>query len=250
MRLPAHIALVGVAAATFVFGAGRVEAGSADPDAEIVTQGEELFRTSCVSCHGDDAVGTDRAPTLIGVGAAAADFQLRTGRMPAAGTDGQQPGKPVAFDDDDIEALVAYVADLGDGPPIPDVDQQAGDLSEGGELFRANCAACHNAAGIGGALSYGARAPSLLETEPVQIAEAIRTGPNQMPVFGPDTFDDAQVDSIVRHVRETLADGATPGGFALGGAGPVTEGLVAILFGLTVMVLCTRWITSRRADRG
>ena len=250
MKRLSRVLLVVVAVGAFAFGTSRVEAGSSSADPELVAQGEELFRTSCVSCHGDGAVGTSRAPTLIGVGAAAADFQLRTGRMPAAATDDQPPGKPVAFDDDDIDALVAYVASLGEGPPIPTVDQAAGDLSEGGELFRQNCAACHNAAGIGGALSYGARAPSLLETEPVQIAEAIRTGPNQMPVFGPNTFTDEQVDSIVVHIRETLANGETPGGFALGGAGPITEGLVAILVGLTSMVLVTRWITSRNAARG
>lgn len=249
MSLPARIALIAVALAAFVFGAGRVEAGTEAPDPGLIARGDELYRTACVSCHGDGGAGTERAPSLIGVGAGAADFQLRTGRMPAADTDGQPPGKPVAFGDDEIEALVAYVASLGDGPPIPEVDLTAGDLSEGGELFRANCAACHNAAGIGGALSYGARAPNLLDTEPVQIAEAIRTGPNQMPAFGPETFTDEQVDAITRHIRVTLADGETPGGFTLGRAGPVTEGFVAIFFGLTSLVLCTRWITSRRADR-
>lgn len=241
----ARLAVVGLAAAAFMVGTGRVEAG---PDR--VARGEELFRTNCVTCHGDDAKGTNRAPPLAGVGAATADFQLRTGRMPAANTNGQPPSKPVAFSDDEIKDLVAYVASLGDGPAIPDVDPANGDLSEGGELFRENCAACHNAAGIGGALSYGTRAPSLLEVEPTQIGEAVRIGPGQMPVFGPDTFTDDQVDSIVRHIRETLVDGETPGGFTLGSAGPVTEGLVAILIGLGAIVLTTRWITGKKADRG
>ena len=250
MKSAARVAIAALALIAFGFGSGRVEAGTQADDPQLVADGEELFRNSCVSCHGGDGVGTDRAPPLVGVGAAAADFQLRTGRMPATGTDGQPPGKPEAYDDDEIEALVAYVASLGEGPPIPAVDLDRADLSEGGELFRANCAACHNAAGIGGALSYGARAPSVLEAEPVQIAEAVRTGPNQMPVFGPDTFTDEQVDSIALYIRETLVDGPTPGGLTLGSAGPVTEGFIAIAIGLAGLVLTTRWITGRRNDRG
>ena len=56
----------------------------------------------------------------------------------------------------------------------------------------------------------------------------MRTGPGQMPVFGPDTFSDHQVNSIVRYVRY-LSDPDDPGGFSLGRIGPITEGLVALL---------------------
>jgi ubiquinol-cytochrome c reductase cytochrome c subunit len=221
--------------------AGSPERPEADTPDSRVTRGHELFLASCSSCHGARGEGAKQGPVLIGVGAAAADFQLRTGRMPLADPSGQPVRKPQAFSDDEIKALVAYVASLGAGPPIPDVDVDAGDLSEGGTLFRLNCAACHSSAGVGGALSYGSDAPALQSATPTQIAEAIRTGPGQMPVFGPDTFSDHQVNSIVRYVRY-LSDPDDPGGFSLGRIGPITEGLVALLLGIPVLLFVCRRI--------
>lgn len=203
-----------------------------------VERGRQLFLTSCSSCHGAEGGGTAQGPSLRGVGAASADFQLSTGRMPLTDPSAQAVRKPPAFSPREIDALVAYVASLGDGPPIPDVDPAAGDLSVGGTLFRLNCAACHSAAGAGGALSYGSDAPKLSSATPLQIAEAIRTGPGQMPVFGPDTFSKHQVNSIVRYVRY-LDDPDDPGGFSLGRIGPITEGMVALLLGIPLLLFVT-----------
>ncbi len=214
------------------------------PD-DYVAIGESLFNVNCVSCHGTGGVGTASAPTLIGVGEAAADFQLQTGRMPLADPQGQAPSKPPAFSDQEIQALVAYVGSLGEGTPIPNVDVDAGDLVEGGELFRANCAACHGAAAVGGALSYGRYAPSLHDVGTVQIAEAVRVGPGQMPVFDDDVFDEHELNSIVRYV-EYLQDPADPGGFSLGRIGPVAEGYVAWVVGIGAVLVFVRWITRRR----
>jgi ubiquinol-cytochrome c reductase cytochrome c subunit len=217
-------------------------AGSSAPaGSTLVERGRQLFLTSCSSCHGAEGRGTDQGPSLIGVGAAAADFQLSTGRMPLADPTAQPVRKPPAFGRRDIEALVAYVASLGPGPPIPNVDVAAGDLARGGTLFRLNCAACHSASGVGGALSYGTDAPSLRSATPKQIAEAIRTGPGQMPVFGPETFSQQQLDSIVRYVRY-LRDPEDPGGFSLGRIGPITEGMVALLLGLPLLLFACRRI--------
>jgi ubiquinol-cytochrome c reductase cytochrome c subunit len=213
-------------------------------DPELVATGEDLFALGCSSCHGLRGEGPDNGPYNTGAGAAAADFQLRTGRMPAAGTQGQQPPKDPTYDDDQIRALVAYVGSLGDGPLIPDVDPDRGDLANGGELYRANCAACHNATGIGGALSYGSEAPSVRHTEPVQVGEAMRTGPGQMPVFGPDSFSSQELDDIAAYVRE-LREPSRRGGLSLGSVGPVAEGFVAVLIALGGIVLALRWITAR-----
>src|SRR5262249_813459 len=148
-------------------------------DDALVERGRELYLQSCVSCHGVDGVGSPRGPSLIDVGAASADFQLRTGRMPLANPGEQPTRQPPPYDDDEIEGVVAFVASVGDGPPIPVVDVDAGDLARGGELYRSNCAACHNSTGMGGALSYGDHAPSLFDATPVEVAEAMRTGPGQ-----------------------------------------------------------------------
>ncbi len=168
------------------------------PPSPLVEQGRELFLTSCTACHGKGGVGTPQGPALVGAGAASADFQLSTGRMPLADPSAQPVRKQRAFDPSQIRALVAYVASLGPGPAIPHVDPTAGSLSEGGTLFRFNCAACHSASGVGGALSFGTDAPSLRAATATQIGEAVRVGPGQMPVFGPDTFSDHQVNSLAR----------------------------------------------------
>ena len=237
-------------------GAGEAEGVGADPtedssEADLVAQGEQLFLTGCVSCHGVGGEGSELAPSLIGVGEASADFQLRTGRMPAAMAqgEGQPPTKPPAYDDDEIRALVAYVGSLGDGPSIPDVQPSRGDLVEGGDLYRANCAACHNAAGIGGALSSGDYAPSLSTIHPTQIGEAMRIGPGQMPKFGPEEITDEELDSIVRYVLY-LQQPADPGGFSLGGTGPTAEGFVAWMFGLGAAVVAALFVTREVRRRG
>ena len=220
------------------------------PDPELVERGRQLYQVGCSSCHGEDAEGTgegdDAVPSLVGVGAAAADFQLRTGRMPLAVIGKQAVRKPPAYDNDEIEALVAYVASLGPGPAIPEVDVAAADSVSGGELFRANCAACHNAAGVGGALSYGHHAPPLLQATPTDVVEAMRTGPGQMPVFGPDTFTDQQATDIAAYVTGELQHPDDRGGMNLGSTGPVPEGFVAWTVGFVVIGAALFWIVRGR----
>jgi ubiquinol-cytochrome c reductase cytochrome c subunit len=221
--------------------------GVAQADADLVAAGEQLYLTGCVSCHGLDGVGTDQAPTLVGVGAAAADFYLTTGRMPAAYPSGyQSTRKPPAYDDEQIQALVAYVASLGPGPPIPDVDLDGADLARGGVLFRANCAACHQALANGGALSYGKNAPDLHQATPTQVVEAMRIGPGQMPVFDERLLSEQDARDIAAYV-EYLQAPDNRGGLPLEGFGPVTEGFVALLFGLGGLVVLSIWIVGRHA---
>jgi ubiquinol-cytochrome c reductase cytochrome c subunit len=240
--------LVGLGGAGVAGGGSGGEDDSGDSqDSDLVTRGRRLFRTGCSSCHGADGDGTDIAPSLVGVGAAAADFQLSTGRMPDTDPDAEPESKPPAYDPDEIDALVAYVASLGPGPPIPDVHDPPGDLTEGGELFLLNCAACHSAGANGGALSSGRNAPTLHGATSVQIAEAMRTGPGEMPRFGSDTLSDGQVNSIVEYVRY-LRDPEDPGGFSLGRVGPITEGLVALLFGLVVLAFVCHWIEPKEHE--
>jgi len=207
-------------------------------------RGQRLFLTGCATCHGQHGEGTSQGPDLRGVGAASADFQLSTGRMPNTAPDRPSVSKRSPYTRREIDDLVAYVASLGAGPPIPDVHDPPGDLQEGGQLFLDNCAACHSAAGNGGALSVGRDAPTLHGSTPVEVAEAVRTGPGNMPVFGPGTFTRQQVNSIVRYV-EYLKKPEDPGGLSLGLVGPITEGLVAILVGLGALMLITRWIEPR-----
>jgi ubiquinol-cytochrome c reductase cytochrome c subunit len=237
-----------LAAATF---AGEDPLGYVvDPDAlddpEVIAQGEELYRTGCISCHGENGSGVGPWPDIRDTGAAGAHFQLTTGRMPhTAGPDDQAQRKRPAYPPEEIAALVAYVATLGDGPGLPRLEVGAGDLPGGGELYRLHCAACHSASGAGGALSYGHNAPTLLAATQVQVAEAIRVGPGEMPAFGRDQLSDEEVQDVVRYVEE-LQEVADPGGLSLGRIGPIPEGAVAILLGTGLCILACWWIGNRR----
>jgi ubiquinol-cytochrome c reductase cytochrome c subunit len=202
------------------------------------SEGRDLFEVHCATCHGENGQG-DVAPPLVGVGAAMADFQLRTGRMPMADVHDQAVRKPSPFSDEQIKALVAFVASLGEGPPIPTVDVAAGSVSRGGSIFRTNCSGCHGAAGRGEALSYGRIAPDLYQATPLVVAEAVRTGPSQMPVF--EQFTSQDVDDLAAYVVSLQRD-PNPGGWGLGRLGPVPEGLVAWVVGLGLLVLVARAI--------
>ena len=218
----------------------------APPAADDLESGRELYLTSCVSCHGPEGQGTADGPPLTASGEAKTDFYLRTGRMPLAAPVHQPPSKLPAFNDEQIRRLVTYVGSLCDPAfpcePIPAVDLERARIEAGQELYLANCAACHGSVAVGGALSLGRHAPSLQETPPVQVAEAIRTGPGQMPRFGPEVLSDGEVNAIVKYV-EYLHEPENPGGLPLGYTGPVAEGFVALLLALGGLLLTARWIT-------
>jgi quinol---cytochrome-c reductase cytochrome c subunit len=180
-------------------GAAR-DGGATQPgDDDLVAQGEELYLTGCVSCHGREGIGVEgNGPQLVGVGAAAVDFYVTTGRMPAvAGDDVQPQRKKPVYDRAETDALIAYIGSLGgDGPSIPEVEIDPASLALGGELYRANCASCHNASGIGGALSYGSEAPSLGEATPEQVVEVTRPSRPRRPVPSPPTSTTCSTPTI------------------------------------------------------
>jgi len=218
-------------------------AGTTDPN---VVAGRALFeKYSCASCHGMNAEGGQRAPSLIGVGAAAVDFQMSTGRMPLQHHSAQAPRHPPVASEAEIQQIAAFVQSLGGGPQIPNVDGwQQSDVAFGGALFRTNCAQCHNFVGAGGALTYGRFAPSLSRATPTEIYEAMITGPENMPVFGDKTITPAQKLAIINYIKSVQHE-ANPGGAGLGRIGPVSETLVGILVGLGLAVLATLWLGTK-----
>jgi len=223
-------------------------------DAQLVAAGKNLFAVNCASCHGLNAEGLVQqgAPNLTNVGAAAVDFQVRTRRMPMANPLTQAvPGSKTIFTDDEIKALAAYVASLGNGPAIPDQNQydpssvSAEGAARGGDLFRTNCSACHNFKGAGGALPNGLVAPSIEKTPPQQVWEALRTGPGQMPVFAAGAIPDQDVQKVIAYIKQVNA--APSAGLSLGGLGPVAEGFWAWVAGIGSLVLFAIWIATRGA---
>ncbi len=221
------------------------------PPSSYIAPGQTLFELNCSSCHGADASGTDRAPNLQGLGPATVDFWVSTGRMPLAVATQQPVQKPARFDRKQTLEIVAFVNSLAPAAPdypsgIPQVDLGAGNLAEGNSLFVLNCAGCHTITGAGDALSDGYFAPSLHKIYPRQIAEAIRTGPTQMPHFGTRNLTNQQVADIVKYVTTSIQHPSDHGGLGLGGIGPVAEGFIGLLFGVGGIMLVAFWLGDRK----
>ncbi|GAA1353631.1 c-type cytochrome [Arthrobacter koreensis] len=214
--------------------------------ADDVQQGEKLFIANCATCHGMEASGTENGPSLVGVGAASVDFQVGTGRMPMAMQGPQAQRKPQQFNEEQTAQMAAYVASLGAGPSVPEEEyiEANGDAAAGGELFRVNCAMCHNAAGAGGALTRGKFAPALEGVSEKHIYEAMVTGPQNMPVFSDANLSPEEKQDIITFLKNIEANGS-PGGAELGSLGPVSEGLFIWTAGLGLIIAFTIWLTSR-----
>jgi ubiquinol-cytochrome c reductase cytochrome c subunit len=231
------------------------QADTSAADQATVAKGRTLFMVGCASCHGKNAEGvvtTDGdqwGPPLIGVGAAAVDFQVGTGRMPMARPGVQADRKPPVYNEEEIQALAAYVASLGPGPAIP--EQSAYDASKadnesvvrGGQFFLTNCTACHNFAASGGALPQGKYAPSLHGVTDKHIYEALITGPQQMPVFSDSILKPQEKRDIIAYLN-SLEEMDNYGGADLGKFGPVSEGVFAWILGIGSCVGFAIWIAS------
>ena len=212
-----------------------------------VRKGRQLYETSCITCHGQNLQGVlDRGPSLIGVGSASVYFQVSTGRMPATQQGAQIAEKKPKYEDMQVQQLAAYVQSVGDGPEIPTGDLRGTDanLAEGGELFRLNCASCHNFAGRGGALSAGKYAPPLTNASDTVIWTAMLSGPQNMPVFSDNQLTTEQKQAITNYVQ-TLKAQRDPGGSSIGRLGPVPEGLVIWVAGIGAIMLMILWIGAK-----
>ena len=227
--------------------ATSTEKTTADRSVQI-EEGRQIFLKGCSSCHGLNAEGAQIAPSLIGVGAASVDFQVGTGRMPMADMSTQAMRKDPLYNAEETAALAAYVASLAPGPAIPAESslnyERDGSTAEGGELFRNNCAMCHNFAGQGGALTQGKYAPTLMGVEPKHIYEAMVTGPQSMPVFSDKTITPEEKLSIIKWIKSAEKE-PNLGGASLGRVGPVTEGLLGWVLGLGMLIGVAVWLAMK-----
>ncbi|MEO3973015.1 c-type cytochrome [Streptomyces sp. CAU 1734] len=217
-----------------------------------IEEGKKLYTVGCASCHGTDAEGTTDGPPLIGVGSAAVDFQVGTGRMPAQQPGAQVPKKKVVYSQAEIDQIAAYVASRGAGPITPTEKQynpEGANAAKGGDLFRTNCAQCHNFTGKGGALTNGKYAPTLEGVSNKHLYEAMQTGPQNMPSFPDGILPDQEKRDIIAYVQEMNdpAKASSPGGLTLGGLGPVSEGLFAWIFGLGTLIAVAVWVAAHTA---
>jgi len=232
-------------------------ATAAAGDTALIAQGEQLYNNQCITCHGVNLQGVqDRGPSLIGVGDAASYFQVSTGRMPLARQEAQGARKPplAKFDPDteegaaNLDALGAFITANGGGPVRPDASGEAlrgENLARGGELFRLNCVSCHNFTGRGGALSSGKYAPTLDPATETVIYTAMLSGPQNMPKFSDRQLSPEEKQDIIAYVKSVSGSNNNPGGNALGGIGPVSEGLVAFIVGLAGLIGFALWLGAK-----
>jgi ubiquinol-cytochrome c reductase cytochrome c subunit len=214
----------------------------------LVGQGQQLFDNTCITCHGSNLQGvTDRGPSLIGVGSAAVYFQVSTGRMPLAGQGPEAIQKPVVFTPGQIDALGAYIQAHGGGPVVPPAGANLanGNPAQGGELFRLNCASCHNFTGQGGALSSGKAAPSLQDADPRTLYTAMLSGPGNMPKFSDRQLTPQEKQNVIAYVTSVQHGENDPGGNGLGGLGPISEGFIAWVVGIAALIGVTLWIGAK-----
>lgn len=265
--------MAGALALTFALMGAGFAANALTPDAntavaenngsELVAQGKELYEVACITCHGANLQGVkDRGPSLVGVGEGSVYFQVHSGRMPMLRNEAQAKRKPPRYSEQQTLALAAYVAANGGGPGIvrnadgsiameslrganyKDGEINPADVARGSDLFRLNCASCHNFTGRGGALSSGKFAPDLDPANEQEIYQAMLTGPQNMPKFSDRQLSADEKKDIIAFIKSSK-ETPSPGGYGLGGIGPVTEGMVMWFVGIIVMMAFAMWIGSR-----
>ena len=222
----------------------------AAPAVVRAANGRQLYFANCVWCHGATLEGVPLSagregpgqepaagPPLLGVGAGAADFYLRTGYMPLRNPLDQPQRSHPRFTEGQLRALVRLVGSRG-GPGIPAVDPRRGSLSQGLLVFTEHCAGCHQIAGEGGIVT-GARVPALKQATATQIAEAVRVGPYVMPRSSEREISARELDSLVRYVLYAK-DPDDRGGWGLEHLGPIPEGIVAWLLAGGVLLAVAR----------
>ncbi len=210
--------------------------------------GYELFQTHCSFCHGELANGsTGIAPNLQGLGPGVVQLWLRTGWMPLKTPSAQPDNKPPSFNDTRIKDIALWVASLKKGGVgfAPKLHLHSASLSQGFSLFTLNCAPCHTITGAGDALADGYHAPPLHGVNRYEIYEAVRSGPQNMPQFGPKNITPAQLRDIIRYVITDIKHPVSPGGISLGGVGPVAEGFVGLFIGVGGCMLAAYWVGDR-----
>ena len=261
----------GFALAIGLSGAG-VLASALTPDAQVATaekddqalvqEGKDIYDTACITCHGANLQGIEgRGPSLVGIGAGSVYFQVHSGRMPMMSNDAQAERKAPRYTEQQTLALAAYVAANGGGPDIVYNDDgsvaqeslrganyngeiQAEDVAKGSELFRMNCASCHNFTGQGGALSSGKFAPELAPASEQEIYQAMLTGPQNMPKFSDRQLTADEKKNIIAYLK-SAKETPSPAGWDLGALGPVAEGLAMWIIGISALCAAAMWIGSR-----
>ena len=246
------------AAGAFALTVGLTGAGvlgsALTPDAQVATaqrddqaliqEGKDIYDVACITCHGANLQGVqDRGPSLIGVGEGSVYFQVHSGRMPMMSNDAQAERKTPRYTEQQTLALSAYVAANGGGPEL--VYNEDGSIAME-ELRGSNYNGQIQAEDIarGGALSSGKYAPGLDPANEQEIYQAMLTGPQNMPKFSDRQLSADEKEDIIAYIK-AAKETPNPGGWSIGGLGPVAEGVAMWVIGITALIGAALWIGSR-----
>ena len=216
--------------------------------------GQLLFAQTCSSCHGNEANGVGPegqatiGPNLVGLGAGDRRLLGDTGRMPAADVKAVEAERRRArLTPLQALELAAWVNSLD--PAVPAVPYAA---PEGRQpVGRGRTSSRSTARPATPSPATVTRWP----TAPTPRRCAERHGPpggrgdphrpgQHAPLHGqPDRPAGATTSSA--YVTDRIQHPTNPGGFGLGGVGPVAEGFVALLIGVGGLVLVCFWIGER-----
>ncbi|MCG6971287.1 MAG: PKD domain-containing protein [Gammaproteobacteria bacterium] len=171
------------------------QTGAAQSTAEITEvnvppptepDGEALYNTNCVSCHGPAGVG---GPFGDVVGATANDIAAAIEQVSAMGYLGGE------LTDSDINAIAMYLDNSTTPPTIP--EPQTGE-----ELYNTYCVSCHGAGGIGGPEG------DVVGESAEDIAEAIKE--ESAMGFLADVLSDNDIDAIATYLDNDGHGGGYP----------------------------------------
>jgi len=212
--VPAIVGMYLLASTACRFAAGQQPEEVKPPD------GAAIFSQKCAMCHGATGQGIAAAVTIAGP-SLQAEHDVGTVMVAVESGPSHMPAFSRVLTVPQIRAVSGYVSTA-----LAVIPLNGGDIGEGGQLFRADCATCHRTAVRGGALAFAGRnAPELTDKSAALIAGAIRWGPGTMPSFPSTILDDQQLDSVVKYVR-FVQHPPDPGGNPLKYYGPVSEGFV------------------------
>jgi ubiquinol-cytochrome c reductase cytochrome c subunit len=212
------------------------QAGQSDtPAGEATIDGPAIFAQKCSMCHGDHGQGIAAVDSIAGPSLQAEHDLGKVMRAVEAGPS-HMPAFSRILTVPQIRSVASYVTSQ-----LAIIPLAGGDLSEGGNIFRADCATCHRTAVRGGVLAFAGRnVPALTDKSAALIAGAIRWGPGTMPSFPASVMSDQQLDSVVQYVR-FVQHPPDPGGNPLRYYGPVSEGfmgaaIVLLLIGFAMWI--------------
>ncbi len=179
---------------------------SGNPESELLTKGKALYAT-CLACHGQNAEGNKilNSPILSGQQDWYLKAQLVKFRDGLRGVDKNdiqgammRPMALVLKDENDIDAVVAYITTLTANKPEPTIQ---GDIKKGEQSY-AICITCHGADGKG---NKSLNSPSITGLNDWYMATQLKNFKNGIRGSDPKDVTGAQMRAMALTLQDDEA---------------------------------------------